>query len=199
MKTTTSWRRVIGLLVAVVLLAAACGDDSADDAVADANTGDAVSADGDSGGSESVDDPADESAADPEDPALTVPDVVGGDGSIDCDALQSASVDALSLGSDALSGAASDPEALEANFNSARAQFVALGENAPELTDEVTTVLAGLDVLADAFGEFGWDVSEFAANPSDALEFVELLGGDEIENMSIALSEISSYASGVCS
>lgn len=207
MRNTTRMRRLIAVLAAVALFAVACGDDDATDASNAAVGGDSTETPADDGADDSADDSgtgddsaADDSAADDgaEDGDL-VPDVVGDGGSVDCAELQRAMNAAGDLGASAVTGDAGDPAQLEASFNESRAQLAALGQNVPELADEVTTVLAGLDVYADAFGSIGWDVSGVQSNPAEALEFAQLLGSTEILSMAGALQSISEYVVTSCS
>lgn len=208
------WSAVV---LALSLMASACGGDSntsdvesgadqtgSDDAVADdtgseqASTDSADSTDTDSGAAEadsagapSIDTDSVDASSDSGDATATPVS-----GELDCDQLDTAldSAGALVGGDPALFG--SSPEQ---QFEEARATMLVLKEQAPEIASEVDQTIAGLDVIAAAFAEIGWD-TDFESDPVAAVRLVQLAFSDPAVSAMIAsVASIGAWLASNCS
>lgn len=185
MHTRTKMLRWIAALMAVVALAAACGDDGGTEA---GSGSDDIGSD-DNG---SDDNGSDESGSD--DSGSEDPPTVS---TVNCAEIQAAVEAAGDFAAiDPTGGSASD--SIEASFNESRAALAALGSTAPEIADEVETALAGLDALGEAFANIGWD-TDFASNPSAGLQFAQTaLANGAVTDMIGAMSAISAWIATSC-
>jgi hypothetical protein len=170
----------MAVLAAVVLLAAACGDDggSADTASPDDTSSDDMSSDD-----------ATSDDANAEDSPLTGT-------TLDCAEIQAA-VEAAGDFSAIDPTGGSDADDLEASFNQSRAALAALGESAPEIAGEVEQAIEGLDALGEIFAGLDWS-TDFSTNPQAALELAGAMGDSDIQGMIGAMSAISAWISTSC-
>ena len=180
----------IAVLAAVVLLAAACGDDGSDSATSDDTSAPDTSEDDTSSQDTTAQDTSQGSDdADADDTPLTGT-------TLDCAEIQAA-VEAAGDFSAIDPTGGSDPEDLEASFEQSRAALAALGESAPEISGEVEQALAGLDALGEIFAGLGWG-TDFSSNPQAALELAGAMGDSEILGMIGAMSAISAWIATSC-
>ena len=184
-------RRWIAVLTAVVLLAAACGDDGGDDAApSDSTPSDTTSSDTTPSDTTSSDTtPPDTTPGDETDPGTTP-------SSVDCAEVQAA-VEAASDFTALDPTGGSNPSDLEASFNQSRASLAALGEAAPEISGEVDEALEGLDALGSIFAELGWN-TDFSTNPQAGLQLATALGNADVIGMIGAMTAISAWISTAC-
>ncbi len=207
--------RWLSIVLAAALVVTACGSDSSegtenssaqtdsdqegsDDGTAseEADTGstdadDGSAATGDVAGStDSDEDGSGESASGDADTETTPTS-----GEVDCDSIETALDSAGSLvgGDPALFG--SSPEQ---QFEEARATMLALKEQAPEIASDVDETLAGLEVIADAFEEIGWD-TDFESDPVAAVRLVQLAFSDPaVSGMITSVANIGAWLAANC-
>lgn len=156
------------ILLATALILAGCGGDSVDGSDDGAASEEASAASTDSGSDTDEDESGESSSDDAE------PEAAAASGEIDCDSIDAAfdSAGAMVGGDPALFG--SSPEQ---QFEEARATMLALREQAPEIADDIDQTIAGLEVIADAFEEIGWD-TDFESDPVAAVRLVQLAFSD---------------------
>lgn len=202
-------RKVLGVLAILMLLAAACGDDSSvDDALDDATEGaesddattddtaddaaDQDTAEEDTAEEDTDDDVPEEDTADDEDDNAFEP---GFSGDFDCAEIEAAIGEAGEFQGDptGLTG-----EDAEADFERSRQIFETLGEEVPELREDVDAALAGMDKIGEALASIGWDTQGLAADPEAALEFATLVGDTDVLAMAEAFNSISVWFAEEC-
>jgi hypothetical protein len=202
MRTRENVLRWIAVLAALVMLAAACGDDSSgtdsappDDTPSDdAGSGDA---DADSDGTGSDDTDSDDMDSDDMDSDDMDSDAPPPGSTLDCAEIQAA-VEAAGDFTALDPSGGSDPANLEASFNQSRAALAALGDAAPEIADDVDQAVNGLDALGAIFAELDWN-TDFASNPQAGLQLATALGDTEIMGMIGAMTAISTWIATSCS
>jgi len=193
----------IAVLAAVVLLAAACGDDGGTDTASPGDSGSSDSSpddssSGDSGDMDSDDTDSDDSTSDGGDDGDTSTD----DGdippgtSLDCAQIQAAVESAGDIATFDPTGNSSSDD-LQASFNESRAALVAIGEAAPEISGEVEQALEGLDVIGEAFAGLDWN-TDFSTNPTAALQLATTFGDADVIGMIGAMSAISAWIASSC-
>lgn len=209
--------RWVAVLAAVVLLAAACGDDGGTDTDSappdDSGSSDTSSGDtddsGDSGDMDSddmdSDDSGDMDSGDMDSDDLDSDDMDSDDGdsgdippgtSLDCAQIQAAVESASDLAAFDPSGSSSSDN-LQADFNESRAALAAIGEAAPEISGEVEQALEGLDVIGAAFAELDWN-TDFSTNPTAALQLAATFGDADVIGMIGAMTAISAWIASSC-
>lgn len=171
MGTEKNLRKLIAVLAAIVMLAAACGDDGG-------------SSDSATPGDTSADDTGSDGTA----PAGTT---------LNCAEVQAAIEAAGDLSTIDPTGNAG-AEDLEASFNQSRAALQTIGTSAPEIAAEVEQALQGFDALGAIFAELNWE-TDFSSNPQAALELAGAMGEAEILGMIGAMSAISAWIAESCS
>ena len=185
--------RWIAVLTAVVVLAAACGDDGGDDAApSDTTPSDTTSSDSTPADTTPADTtPSDTGSApaDTTDPGTTPT-------SVDCAEVQAA-LDAAGDFTALDPTGGSNPSDLEASFNQSRASLAALGEAAPEISGEVEQALEGLDALGAIFAELDWN-TDFSSNPQAGLQLATALGNADVIGMIGAMTAISAWITTSC-
>lgn len=187
--------RWIAVLTAVVVLAAACGDDGGDDAAPSDSSSDTTPADttpsdttpADTTPSDTT--PADTTPSDTTDPGTTPT-------AVDCAEVQAA-VEAASDFTALDPTGGSTPSDLEASFNQSRASLAALGEAAPEISGEVEQALEGLDALGAIFAELDWN-TDFTTNPQAGLQLATALGNADVMGLVGAMTAISAWITTSC-
>jgi hypothetical protein len=198
--------RWLAVLAAMILLAGACSDDSSstdagsddggsasDDTDSDDNGSDDDSGSDDSGSDDSDSDDAGADDSGSDDGGSDAPSGT----SFDCNEVRDALEAAGNVvADDPLSGPNSDD--LQQSFNESRASLEALKAEAPQLSADIDQALEGLDVIAGAFASIDWDYANLAANPSDALEFVQLMSDPAVQGMTIALGRVSQWMASAC-
>jgi hypothetical protein len=199
--------RWLAILTAVVLLAAACGSDSggdtspfapasesgSSDAGSDSANSDsdvspfAPSNESDSSDSTGSEGSGSESSGSDSPPAAT--------GSVNCDNIKTAfdSVGGAVTGT----GSGLGGDDLRAEFDQYRAQLNALKSEAPELSADIDSALAGFDVLGEVYDEFDWDLSNLS-DPQDALAFASLLTDGDVMGMFTAMGNIGIWITANC-
>lgn len=225
MRSTRPLTRWLALLLALVLFAAACGDDSSDDAVpgddaADASADDAsdgtaedsgedgMADDGSTadGGDDGADDStADDSAADDSTADDSGADDGTADGSADgvpglgdC-AEFAAAMEGLDDLSDAAGNATgNDPAAVQADFQQALASITALQNALPDdLKGDAEVIRDGIAAMDAAFATIGYDVTALT-DPADALAFAGVMSGPEVIAMANASINIQQWVTAGC-
>jgi len=185
------------MLMALVLLAAACSsdgpnladvvDDSGAVDVPDAAPTDAAPSDATPPGSE----PAES----------TGPDIDGSDlppealAATTCADVEEAFASVGGIMSGGL-GAPVETD-LEADFNSYRAGLEALRAEAPELGGDIDTALAGLDAIGAAMAEFDWEVGNLS-DPQDVAALAAVMSNPEALGMFEAMTNIATWVAGNC-
>lgn len=199
-------RKILAVLATVMLLAAACGDDSSvDDALDDAIGEDESDAttDDTSDGDTADEDMADGDMSDHDMDDESVPDDDGdsGDagpsvsGDFDCTEIEEAMDAAGQLQGDptGMSG-----EGTEAEFERSRQTLETLGDEVPELREDVDQALAGMDKMGEALASIGWDTEGLATDPQAVREFVSLISDTDVLAMVDAFTNISTWIAEEC-
>ena len=193
--------RWLAVLAAIILLAGACSDDSSstdagsDDggSASDDTDSDDNGSDDDSGSDDSDSDDAGADDSGSDDGGADAPSGT----SFDCNEVRDALEAAGNVvADDPLSEPNSDD--LQQSFNESRASLEALKAEAPQLSADIDQALEGLDVIAGAFASIDWDYANLAANPSAALEFVQLMSDPAVQGMTIALGRVSQWMASAC-
>lgn len=210
--TTAMAKRWLALILAVVLFAAACGDDGGDDAApADGGSDDGGSDDGgsDDGGSDdggSDDGGSDDGGSDDGGSDDGGSDDGGSDdgGSGDvptfgnCQEFADAidGLDDLADAGDPTSG--STPDDVRADFARAQASLAALQSQLPDdLKDDAQVIADGLAAMEEAFASIGYDASTLT-DPADALQFAGVISGPEVLAMAGASINIQQWVTAGC-
>jgi hypothetical protein len=191
--------RWLAVLTAVVLLAAACGSDSGDaspfappNESGSADTGAPDPGSPDTGASDpGAPDPGspDTDASDPGAPDLS-PAALG---ATDCAAIETA----FSSAGGVFGEAGQDGDDLRASLDQYRAQLEALRSEAPQLSDDIDTSIAGLEVLATAYAGFDWDLTNLS-DPQDALALASLMTDADVMGMSLSMVNIGIWVAENC-
>ncbi|GJM37299.1 MAG: hypothetical protein DHS20C19_06660 [Acidimicrobiales bacterium] len=189
MNTTRSLTRWLAILAAVVLLAAACGDDGGSNPAAPGGNvgGDDSSGDDSSGDDGSADD---SSAGD---------DGSGGIATLgDCEDFAAAidGLDSFADAGDPTSG--TSPADIQADFARAQAQLAALQNQLPsDLQGDAQTIANGLAALEEAFAAIGYDATSIAS-PEDALAFASAMSSADVMAMAGASINIQQWVTAGC-
>jgi hypothetical protein len=206
--------RWLAIMVAFVLLAAACSSDGpnladvADNSVSqDPVSEDSVSEDPVSGGADTGGAPESGETAPSDDVAPetsdseTTPDIESSD--LPPEALASTSCADIEAAFASLGGLASgglgapDGTDLEADFENYRAGLEALRSGAPELGDDIDAALAGLEVIGAAMAEFDWDINNLS-DPQDAAALAAVMTDSDAMGMLEAMTSIATWVAGNC-
>jgi len=197
-----TWAAVV---LALGLLAGACSSDSTSGASASESDLDSSESSGADSNDSSSSDTADDSASsDNSDDSDNVDDA-GGDetpplvtGEVDCEQIDNAlsSAGGLVTGDMALFGNGNNREA---QFKEAEATMLALKQQTPELADDVDKTLAGLDAIAGAFEEIGWD-TDFMEDPGAAAQVARMAFSDvAVSEMIASVANIGIWIAANCS
>lgn len=195
MRANKNMLRWMAVLAAMVMLAAACGDDGGSSATAPSDP--APSDDSSSDDTSSDETSSDETSSDD-----TSSDEIDADQpttgtTLDCAEIQAAVEAATDFTAVDPTGA-SDAANLEASFDQSRASLAAIGDSAPEIADDVEQAIQGLDALGAVFEELEWN-TDFSSNPQAAVQLATAFSDSDIMGMIGAMTAISAWISTSCS
>ncbi|MDW3219794.1 MAG: hypothetical protein R8F63_14360 [Acidimicrobiales bacterium] len=196
---TQSLKRWLAILAAVMLLAAACGDDGGSDADPGGDDG---SADDSSADDSSADDSgADDSSADDSSADDSSADDSGSDdvpmlGNCDEFAAAIDGLDSLADAGDPTAG--NSPDDVRADFAQAQASLAALRSQLPDdLKGDADVIAAGLAAMEEAFAAIGYDASTLTS-PEDALQFAAAMANAEVLAMATASLSLQQWVLAGC-
>lgn len=189
--------RWVAIAAAVLLFAAACGDDSDGDAAPGDDNG------SDAGDPPADDPPADDSSADDppaddppaDDPPADDPPAAPAVAEFEnCEDFRDALAEINTTGGSDSSG---EPDELRADFENSRQAIAAMKATLPDdLKGEADKLLAGVNVIDAAFGEIDYDMSRLASGEGGAL--LEIYASQDVVDMAAAAQNIQQWVLAGC-